>query len=101
MVRIAALALLLTAHASSTASPAAALDDGSRYAFTASSSEKRVYALDMREQRIAERVKEAKLIHGTKMLLLLLPDFFARSSFLQLEPLKIRFAWEDNIIDAK
>lgn len=45
--------MVVVANALVSVSSAASLDDGSRYAFSASSDEKRVYAIDLKEQGLA------------------------------------------------
>jgi DNA-binding beta-propeller fold protein YncE len=56
MKRVVQILLLATTSVFATASPAASLDDGSRYAFAASGDEKRVYAFDLREQEVAAKI---------------------------------------------
>ncbi len=49
--------MLVAAILFTTEAFAAALDDGSRYAFSASGEEKRVYAFDLKNQEIADRIE--------------------------------------------
>ena len=49
--------LLAAASLLATATLAASLDDGSRYAFAASSEEMRVYAFDLKEQEVADQIE--------------------------------------------
>lgn len=57
MARIAQNALLVATSLLATATFAAPLDDGSRYAFAGSGAEKRVYAFDLKEQEIAGQIE--------------------------------------------
>jgi DNA-binding beta-propeller fold protein YncE len=57
MPGIVRITLLVTACIFATASLAATLDDGSRYAFAASTSEKRVYAIDMQQHQLAAQIE--------------------------------------------
>ena len=57
MARIAQSVLLVATSFLATATLAASLDDGSRYAFAASSDEKRVYAFDLKDQEVAAQIE--------------------------------------------
>jgi DNA-binding beta-propeller fold protein YncE len=57
MQRASQIAMVVVANSLAAVASAASLDDGSRYAFSASGDEKRVYAFDLKEQKVAGSIE--------------------------------------------